>query len=128
MTKIPTNLKYTQDHEWAEINGNCAVIGITDFAQDKLGDIVFVELPEIGTILEKGSVFGTVESIKSVSDLYAPLSGKIIDVNSTLEDQPELLNNAPYHNWIIKIEFRNSHDAKELLAPSDYEKICSDND
>lgn len=116
----PENLKYTNDHEWALIEGNVATIGITDFAQQSLGDIVFVELPQEGDSLSKGESFGVVESIKSVSDLYAPLSGTIIQRNSGLEDSPELLNNDPYQNWMLKIELSNQEEVGQLLNSSEY--------
>lgn len=116
----PENLKYTNDHEWALIEGNVATIGITDFAQQSLGDIVFVELPQEGDSLSKGESFGVVESIKSVSDLYAPLSGTIIQRNSGLEDSPELLNNDPYQNWMLKIELSNQDEVGQLLNSSEY--------
>jgi len=122
--KTPSELKYTKDHEWTAIDeeGN-ATIGITDFAQQSLGDIVFVELPEIGSNLTREDSFGVVESIKSVSDLYAPLSGEVIEVNSALQDSPELLNEDPYANWIVKISLSNKDEINKLLGNSDYEKL-----
>ncbi len=123
--KIPGNLKYTIDHEWALIEGNTVTIGITDFAQSALGDIVFVELPELGRKIDKGDSFGVVESIKSVSDLYSPLSGEIIEVNQNLESSPELCNKDPYGSWMIKIKASNSAEASELLSAQKYETHCS---
>lgn len=122
--KIPESLKYTSDHEWAKIENGIATIGITDFAQDSLGDIVFVELPEEGTELELGDTLGVVESIKSVSDLYAPLSGKVIEKNSELEDQPGLCNEAPFDSWMIKLELTNGEDNSELMDATQYKEHC----
>ncbi len=122
--KTPGDLKYTQDHEWTHITEDGhATIGITDFAQHALGDIVFVELPDIDSSINKGSSFGVVESIKSVSDLFAPLTGKVIEVNQSLVDSPELLNNDPYANWILKLEISNEEEIKSLLEKQDYEKL-----
>ena len=120
----PDNLKYTKDHEWTSIESDGHVtIGITDFAQQSLGDIVFVELPEVGSSIAKESSFGVVESIKSVSDLFAPLSGKVIEVNNTLQDTPELLNEDPYANWMIKIELSGKDELQDLLDKEAYEKL-----
>ena len=121
----PSNLKYTQEHEWALVEENIATIGITDFAQKSLGDVVFVELPEVGTHVEKGSTFGVIESIKSVSDLYVPLSGEIVEVNSALEDEPALVNNSPYESWLVKIKFINTDEIDSLLNDQDYLKVIS---
>ena len=120
----PDNLKYTKDHEWTSIESSDLVtIGITDFAQQSLGDIVFVELPEVGSNIAKEDSFGVVESIKSVSDLFAPLSGKIIEVNNILQDTPELLNEDPYANWMIKIELSSQDELQDLLDKEAYEKL-----
>ena len=120
----PTELKYTKDHEWTSLDREGhATIGITDFAQQSLGDIVFVELPEIGSDLTKEESFGVVESIKSVSDLYAPLTGKVVEVNEALQDSPELLNEDPYANWMVKIEISNQDEVSSLLGSPDYEKL-----
>lgn len=121
---IPSELKYTNDHEWAKIDGDNAIIGITDFAQNALGDIVFVELPEVGTNLDKGSTFGVVESIKSVSDLYSPLTGEVVEVNSELEATPELINSAAYDSWIVKIKLSNTTETESLLDADKYQEIC----
>ena len=120
----PSELKYTKDHEWTSLDreGN-ATIGITDFAQQSLGDIVFVELPEIGSTLTKEESFGVVESIKSVSDLYAPLSGTVVEVNNSLQDSPELLNEDPYGSWMVKLKLSNNDEVASLLDQSDYEKL-----
>jgi|SRR5690606_16382951 len=120
---IPNNLIYTKEHEWAKIEGDLAIIGITDFAQNALGDIVFVELPAVGTQLNLGSTFGVVESIKSVSDLYAPLDGEVIEVNSALEGSPEAINSNPYDSWIAKIKLSNPSQTSELLSAVQYQEL-----
>lgn len=124
--EIPSNLKYTKDHEWALIEGDVVTVGITDFAQSQLGDIVFVELPEVGTQLDSGATFGVVESIKSVSDLYSPVSGEVIEANNELEASPERCNEAPYESWLIKIRCGQQSDIDALLSPDDYEKVCEE--
>jgi len=124
MDKIPANLKYTKDHEWAQMEGNVATIGITHHAQDALGEVVFVELPAKGKVLNKGDTFGVVESIKAVSDLYSPLSGKVVDVNSALVNEPGNANTDPYGKaWMIKLELTSAGDAAELLSADDYKKL-----
>ena len=118
---IPAELKYTKDHEWTKIEGDVAVIGITDFAQSALGDIVFVELPETGKSLDHHQTFGVVESIKSVSDLYSPLAGTVLEVNKDLINSPELCNAEPYGSaWMIKIKLSNPSEVNALLSASDY--------
>jgi glycine cleavage system H protein len=121
--KTPSTLKYTKEHEWTQIEAGVAVIGITDFAQSSLGDIVFVELPEVGRILSMGEAFGVVESVKSVSDLFSPLSGEIIAINNELSSSPEAINSDPYKNWIIKLKLTNISEVSQLLASSEYEKL-----
>jgi glycine cleavage system H protein len=122
--KIPTHLKYTKDHEWAFIEGKVATIGITHHAQDALGEVVFVELPAKGKTLKRGDTFGVVESIKAVSDLYSPLSGKVIETNAGLVDEPALTNSDPYQKaWMIKLELSNSSETNDLLSPDDYKKL-----
>ena len=120
---VPDELKYTKDHEWTKLDSEIATIGITDFAQSSLGDIVFVELPEVGSTVSKGEAFGVVESIKSVSDLYAPLSGEVVESNSELEGQPDLLNEAPYNNWLIKVRLTKNEELSVLLPSSEYQKL-----
>jgi glycine cleavage system H protein len=122
--EIPSNLKYTKDHEWALIEGDVVTVGITDFAQSQLGDIVFVELPEVGTQLDSGATFGVIESIKSVSDLYAPIAGEVLAANNDLEGEPEKCNEAPYESWLIKIKCSQETELEGLLSPDDYEKVC----
>ncbi|HAT3993339.1 glycine cleavage system protein GcvH [Elizabethkingia anophelis] len=121
---IPSELKYTKDHEWVKIDGNVAVIGITDFAQGELGDIVFVDVDSVDDDLASGEVFGSVEAVKTVSDLYLPVAGKVIEFNAELEDAPELVNQDPYgKGWIIKVEIATGADTSELLSAEDYQNI-----
>jgi glycine cleavage system H protein len=120
---LPAELRYTKEHEWVKVDGNTAVIGITDFAQSELGDIVFVELPEEGSEIRVGDVFGSVESVKTVSELYAPLSGKVVAVNGTLEDTPEDVNESAYEaGWMIKVEIANEGELGELLSADQYQQ------
>ncbi|EMY81264.1 glycine cleavage system protein GcvH [Psychroflexus gondwanensis] len=117
----PDNLKYTKDHEWIKIDGDTATIGITDFAQSELGDIVYVEVETVGETLDKDEVFGTVEAVKTVSDLYLPLTGKIIKFNEDLEDEPEMVNEEPYEKgWMIKMEIADHDEVKELMDAKAY--------
>jgi len=123
--EVPKDLLYTLEHEWIRVDGKNAVIGITHFAQEQLGDIVFVELPEVGSELEKESPFGVVESVKTVSDLYAPASGKITKVNKALETNPEQVNNEPYGaGWIVEIELSDEQGLESLLDPDAYNEQC----
>lgn len=120
---LPQTLKYSAEHEWVKKEGKLARIGITDFAQSELGDIVFVELPEVGQELSAGEVFGNVESVKTVSELYAPVSGKVIEINESLEDSPEKVNESPYGDvWMIVIEMSNEADLDQLLSSEEYAK------
>jgi glycine cleavage system H protein len=120
--EFPQHLKYTKEHEWARVDGNRVVVGITDFAQEELGDVVFVELPEVGTSLEATGTFGVVESVKAVSDLYAPVSGTIVDVNKVLEDRPELVNQSPYgEGWMIVMTIANTEELQQLLSADEYQ-------
>jgi len=121
---IPAELKYTEDHEWTQIEGDIATIGITDFAQSSLGEIVFIEVPEAGSQIKKGESFGVVESIKSVSDLYAPLSGEVIEANNALEDAPEGCNEDPYGSWFIKIRISDSSETESLMSDEQYKNHC----
>lgn len=123
--EVPQELLYTQEHEWIRVDGKKAVIGITQFAQEQLGDIVFVELPEVGAEVEQASPFGVVESVKTVSDLYAPAGGKVTAVNKELESSPEKVNSAPYgEGWIVEIELSNEQDLDSLLSPDAYMEQC----
>ncbi len=125
---IPKELRYSDDHEWIKTEGDKVKIGITDFAQHELGDIVFVELPEIGSEIKAGEPFGSVESVKTVSELYAPLSGKVVEVNEDLNDSPEFVNESPYDKaWIIVIEPSNMTEADKLLTADQYEEMTKDN-
>jgi len=121
---LPQNLKYSEDHEWIKVEGNTATIGITDFAQSELGDIVFVELPEEGDDITKGESFGTVESVKTVSELYAPLSGSIVAINEELEDSPELVNEDSYEGaWMLKVELSDESELEGLLDADGYAAV-----
>jgi glycine cleavage system H protein len=118
---IPQNLKYTKDHEWVRVEGDEVYIGITDFAQGELGDIVFVEVETVGETIEKEAVFGTIEAVKTVSDMFMPLSGEITEFNTLLEDSPELINSDPYgKGWIIKIRPNNISELNNLMSDSEY--------
>ena len=121
---IPAELKYTKDHEWIKIDGDVATVGITDFAQSELGDIVYVEVDTLDEELEKEAVFGTVEAVKTVSDLFLPLTGEIIEFNDSLEDEPEKVNSDPYGDgWMVKIRFTNPDEVEELLSDADYKEL-----
>ena len=123
--EVPNDLLYTIEHEWVRLKDNRATVGITDFAQGQLGDIVFVELPDEGTELTKENAFGVVESVKTVSDIYAPVSGTVVAVNKDLESQPELVNSDPYgKGWMIEIEFSNSNPEQNLLDSDQYAEQC----
>jgi|TARA_B100001964_G_scaffold106113_1_gene118551 glycine cleavage system H protein len=123
--EIPNDLHYTIEHEWIRLKNNRATIGITDFAQSQLGDVVFVELPAEGTELTKENTFGVVESVKTVSDIYAPMTGKVVAINKDLESQPELVNSDPYgQGWMIEIEFSNSSSEQSLLSADQYREQC----
>ena len=123
---VPKNLKYTSHHEWIRKEGDSAYIGITDFAQTELGDIVFVEFPEVGDVLSSGDVFGTVEAVKTVADLYSPISGEVMAINESLENSPEVINTDAYNDgWIIKIKIVDNKELDQLLKPDDYKGIIS---
>ena len=118
---------YTHDHEWINIKENNAVIGITDYAQNELGDIIFIELPSIGDSFDKGEVFGTIEAVKTVADLYMPISGEIVELNSEIESNPELINNNPFNKgWIVRIKIKNKEECLKLLNQKEYSKIIND--
>jgi glycine cleavage system H protein len=122
--EIKSELKYTKDHEWVKVEGNQATIGITDYAQGELGDIVYVEVEALGENLQKEEIFGSVEAVKTVSDLFLPVSGKITELNEDLEDKPELINEDPYgKGWIIKMEIENSSELDELLNSDSYKEL-----
>lgn len=126
MSQLPKELKYSEEHEWVKVEGDKVRIGITDFAQSELGDIVFVELPEVGDDLEANEPFGSVESVKTVSELYAPVSGKVVEVNEELDDSPELVNESPYEKaWMIVIEPSNRSELDKLMTAEQYEKMIN---
>jgi glycine cleavage system H protein len=119
--EFPEELRYTKEHEWARLDGNRVTVGITDFAQEELGDVVYVELPQVGRTVEASGTFGVVESVKAVSDLYAPISGTIVEANTKLEDEPELVNRSPYgEGWMIVMEATNLEEWQQLLTAADY--------
>ena len=117
---LPDDIRYTDEHEWARITGDIARIGVSDYAQDQLGDIVFVELPAVGDTIAKGEVFGTLESVKAVSELYLPLSGEVVAVNTALTDAPELINQDPYAAWIIEVRPTDAGEYDQLLTAAAY--------
>lgn len=119
----PTELKYTKDHEWVRLTGDEAAVGITDFAQKQLGDVVFVELPDVGRVLTQGEVFGTIESVKAVSELFSPIAGEVVAVNSDLGAHPEAVNKQPHDAWMIKVRAANSGDVATLLDATQYEAL-----
>ena len=121
---IPTNLKYTKDHEWVRVEGDVAVIGITDFAQQELGDIVYVEIETVGESLEKEEVFGSVEAVKTVSDLFMPLSGEVLELNENLDANPELVNTDPYNDgWMVKVKISDQSELDDLLDSDAYSAL-----
>lgn len=120
---LPTDVRYSDDHEWAKVTGDTIKVGISDYAQDQLGDIVFVELPEVGDSFEAGDEFGTLESVKAVSELYIPVGGEIVAVNNELEDAPELVNQDPYNGWIIELKPNDISDLESLLDRDAYLEI-----
>jgi len=123
VTEVPDGLHYTKDHEWAKVEGNRARVGITDHAQDQLTDVVYVELPPIGKIVKQGEQLGVVESVKAASEIYAPVSGKVVEVNKALEDKPELVNKSPYgEGWMAVLEVANASETKGLMDPATYRK------
>ena len=120
---LPADLRYSEDHEWAKADGDVVRIGVSDYAQDQLGDIVFVEMPEVGDSFDKGEEFGTLESVKAVSELYLPVSGEVVAVNEALIDAPELLNEDPYAQWIIEVKAKDLTELEELLDVTAYSAI-----
>lgn len=124
---IPENLKYTKEHEWIRVEGEFGYVGITDYAQDELSDIVYLELPEVGKTLQKGDVITTLEAVKTVADVYSPVSGEIIEVNERLKDEPGLINQDPYgEGWIVKIKLTNPDELNELLSSEEYKKVIEE--
>ncbi|RLF58389.1 MAG: glycine cleavage system protein GcvH [Thermoplasmata archaeon] len=126
MSEVRDDLRYTKTHEWVKVEGNIAKVGITDHAQSELTDVVFVELPEIGKEVKKGEEVCTIESVKSVAEVYSPLSGKIINVNKDLENSPEKLNKSPYEEgWLFEVEIKDEKELDDLLSPDEYRKLIS---
>ena len=119
----PTNLKYTKDHEWIDLAGETGKVGITDYAQQQLGDVVYVELPEVGTKLKQGQSFGTIESVKAVSELYSPVAGEVVEVNGALKDKPENVNKDPHGSWMVVIRLANAGDTGGLLDAAQYQDL-----
>jgi glycine cleavage system H protein len=122
----PSDLKYTKDHEWIRLDGDTGLVGITDFAQQQLGDVVYVDLPEVGATLTAGQPFGTIESVKAVSELFAPLSGEVIEVNTGLKEHPEQVNAKPHETWMIKMRIANADEASSLLDASAYQSLTGE--
>jgi glycine cleavage system H protein len=121
---IPADLLYTKDHEWLRIEGNTGYVGITDFAQGELGDVVFVEIETLGETLSKGDVFGTIEAVKTVSDMFMPVGGEILEVNAAIEESPDVVNKDPYgKGWMIKIKITDSSEAAAMLSPDQYKAL-----
>ncbi len=128
MANIQENLHYSKDHEWVEVNGEVATIGITDYAQHALGDVVYVELPTVGDTLESHEAFGSVESVKAVSEIFTPIAGEVVEVNADLNDTPEAVNSDPYGAaWMIKIKMKNQGEADAMLNAAEYEEYLSAN-
>lgn len=124
---FPEELYYSKDHEWAKVEGNQIIVGITHYAQDALGDIVFLELPPVGTDVEANVPFATIESVKSVSDVYSPVTGKITEVNDAVTDAPEIINQDPYgEGWMVKIEMENKEELKNLISSEEYQKFIAE--
>ncbi len=127
MMSLPKDLRYSEEHEWVKVEGDKVRIGITDFAQSELGDIVFVELPEEGDAIEADEPFGSVESVKTVSELYAPINGKVVEINEELEDSPEFVNESPYDKaWMVVVEPKDSSEIDELMSAEEYEKMINE--
>ena len=121
----PIDLKYTKEHEWIRIDGDTGAVGITDFAQQQLGDVVYVELPDVGAIIAAGDVFGTIESVKAVSELFAPVSGQVVAVNTDLKSSPELVNNKPHDTWMIKVHFTKRAEVEALMDVTAYTALVA---
>jgi glycine cleavage system H protein len=121
----PADLKYTKDHEWVRVSDRTAQVGITDYAQKQLGDVVYLELPDVGRSFKKGDVFGTIESVKSVSELYCPVSGEVTEVNSALAGKPELVNTDPHGAWMIALEIADPNETSDLLDAASYQKLTT---
>ncbi len=126
-TRVPDELQYSEQHEWLSLDGDVGTIGVTDYAQSQLGDIVFVELPQVGDVLEKGQSFGTIEAVKTVEELYTPIAGEVLEINDTLEDDAEQVNSDPYSDgWMIKVRLSDTADLDTMLSAEDYEELIED--
>ena len=124
---VPANLKYTKDHEWIKVDGDVATVGVTDFAQSQLGDIVFIEIETVGETLAKEEVFGTIEAVKTVSDMFMPVAGEVLKVNPKITEQPDVVNKDPYGNgWMIKVKISNPAELNELLSPEQYKATINE--
>ena len=123
MMAYPAGFKYTKDHEWIEIAGDRGKVGITDYAQQQLGDVVYIDLPEVGTTLKQGQSFGTIESVKAVSELYSPVSGDVVEVNAALKDKPEVVNSDPHGSWMIVVKLTNPSESASLLDATQYQDL-----
>lgn len=126
MSNVPTELKYTKSHEWVAIDGDTATVGITDHAQDLLGDMVYIELPEVGDSLEAGKECAVVESVKAASDVYSPLSGEVVEINESLADSPETVNSDPYGGWLFKVKMSNAVEADSMLDAAAYSGVAAE--
>ena len=122
----PAELKYTKDHEWVRVTGDTAEVGITDYAQQQLGDVVYVELPDVGREISAGESFGSIESVKAVSELFAPMSGEVVEINPALKDHPEKVNSDAHAAWMVKVNLKDPAEVNGLLSASDYEKYAAD--
>src|SRR6266852_308609 len=123
MASYPANLKYTKDHEWIDLSGDQGKVGITDYAQPQLGDVVYIDLPEVGMTLKQGQSFGTIESVKAVSELYSPVSGEVVEVNAALKDKPETVNKDPHGSWMVVIKLTSAGEAGALLDATQYQDL-----
>ncbi len=121
----PTDLKYTKEHEWIRAEGDTGAIGITDFAQQQLGDVVFVELPDVGATMKQDAVFGTIESVKAVSELFAPVSGEVLEVNTSLKDRPDHVNSKPHETWLVRVKLANPSETAALMDAAAYEALIA---
>ena len=127
MSNIPENLRYSKDHEWVSVEGDVATIGITDYAQSSLGDIVYIEFPSVGDSFSSGEAFGSVESVKAVSELFTPVAGEVVEVNEPLNDEAEKVNSSPYDSWMIRVKMANSGEADGMLNAAEYEEYLEAN-
>jgi glycine cleavage system H protein len=119
----PADLKYTKEHEWLRVEGDTGAIGITDFAQQQLGDVVYVELPDVGSTITAGSVFGTIESVKAVSELFAPVTGEVVEINTSIKDRPDHVNSKPHETWMVKVRLTDSSELAGLMDAGAYEQL-----